>query len=337
MILFRLFFLCFLATTSLAEENSKPRLVVYTHELYIQDWMQVGNPIKKAFESGCNCKIEFITFSNSSSIISRLVLEGESTRADIVLGLSSYILDKAEDTKLFAEINFKPQLDLPIEWKNKYFLPFEYSYLTLVYNSKKIKYPPPSSLEELINSDLNYQVVIQDPRTSSTGLAAVLWIKEIYGDRSSEIWQKLKKKIHLISRTWGESYSLFAYGQGDLVITNSTSPVYHMLVENNYDYKALKFPEGHVLGFSTMGMLKSSKNKELGEKFMKYVLSKNFQRLIPVNHFMNPAIDIDDEMPKEYNNIPKFDKTYFVDSDTLRKNRDSWIKEWLVVMLSKTK
>lgn len=336
LVYFLLFFCSVLLNCfSFAGEEKRNKITVYTHELYVQDWMHVGNPVKKAFEYECKCKVEFVTFTNSSSILSRLILEGNNTRADVVLGLSSYILDKAEDTKLFDKLNFKPDnLTLPIKWTNEYFIPFEYSYLTLVYNSKKLKYPSPVSFDDLVNSKYNYKIIIQDPRTSSTGVAFVLWLKEIYGDKSNEVWKKLKKKVHLISRTWGESYSLFTYGQGDFVVTNSTSPIYHMLVENNHDYKSVSFDEGHILEVSTLAKLKTSKNKELADKFIEYVLSKPFQRLIPINHFMHSVVDIGPDLPKEYSQIPNFKGAFFVDSNDLRNNRDKWIKEWLLAMLS---
>ena len=51
--------------------------------------------------------------------------------------------------------------------------------------------------------------MIEDPRTSTPGLGLLLWVRELYGDRAPEAWQKLKPRILTVSKGWSEAYGLF--------------------------------------------------------------------------------------------------------------------------------
>lgn len=72
--------------------------------------------------------------------------------------------------------------------------------------------------------------------------------------------------------------------------------------------------------------LKTSKNPKLADKFMNFILSKNFQEQIPKGNWMYPVIDID--LPKEFVNLPKPKISLEFDENTVFKNRKIWINNW---------
>ena len=101
---------------------------------------------------------------------------GQITR---LLHRSMFVTGTAE-TALFAPHGIEsPQLDLPIEWQDDLFLPFDWGYFAFVYDKTKVE-TPPTSFEELADSDLS--ILIQDPRSSTPGLGLVLWVKAVYGE-----------------------------------------------------------------------------------------------------------------------------------------------------------
>ncbi len=324
---FILLFLVFISSVSFAKE--KPHtLTIYCNDSFANDWMQIGHPIKRAFEFQCNCKVEFVTLSEGSDGLSRIMLEGKNSAADLVVGLDMALIEKFKQSGLFVPLHITPEhLNLPIKWTDTYFIPYNYAYLAFVYNAKKFKNPP-KSFHDLINhSDENFRIAIQDPRTSSTGLGLLLWIKSLYPNNSQEVWHKLKKKILTITKGWSESYSLFTQGEADMVLSYNTSPAYHMLSEDTDDIKAAEFTEGHYLQIELIGKLKYSKEPKLADQFVKFVLSHSFQRLIPMNNFMLPVIDLGKDMPKEYNKIFTPSKVFIIEST--QAERKLWIKEWL--------
>lgn len=328
---FLLLLFLLLSNITLAKEASPLRtLVIYCNESFASDWMQIGHPIKRAFEFQCNCKVEFVVLSDGTTTLSRAMLEGNKSRADLVVGLDISLIEKAKGSGIFAPLNISTNnLNLPIKWSDPYFIPYDYGYLAFIYNSAKLKNPP-KSLQELIDyPNKNFKIIIQDPRTSLTGFSLLLWIKSLYPNNSVEIWRQLKKKILTVTKSWSESYSLFMHEEVDMVLGYTTSPIYHMMAENNPDIRATEFKEGHYLQVELIGKLKSSKEPELADQFIKFVLSPSFQHLILVNNFMLPVINLGDNIPKEYNSTFTPTKVFIVTSDELKEKRSIWIKEWL--------
>ena len=132
------------------------------------------------------------------------------------------------------------------------FLPYDYGYFAFVYNSERLP-DPPTSLRQLIEDEQGPTLLIQDPRTSISGLALVLWVQAVYGDRSGEVWEALAPNILTVTKDWSTSYGLFTDGEADMVLSYTTSPAYHMFAEEDFTKKAAIFPEGHYFRVETVG------------------------------------------------------------------------------------
>ena len=99
------------------------------------------------------------------------------------------------------------------------------------------------------------KIVIQDPRSSISGLALVLWVKKIYGKDAGEYWQKLAPKILTVTKGWSEAYGLFTDGEAGGVLSFTTSPAYHIVVEEDNTKQAAIFKEGHYPFFELAAKL----------------------------------------------------------------------------------
>ena len=140
-------------------------------------------------EKKFNTNLEFITVDSAATLLTKIILEGPSTKADIILGLDMNLIDQANMSNLFLEHSFNDlnkKINLPIEWESQKFIPYNYGYFAFVYNNKKFKNPP-KSMNELINNT-KARIVIQDPRTSTPGLGLLTWIKAIYGNEAENKW-----------------------------------------------------------------------------------------------------------------------------------------------------
>jgi len=309
---------------------AKETLTIYTYDSFISEWGP-GPIIKEKFENNCNCEIYFSSSDSAASILSKIILEGSSTKADIILGLDMNLLVQAKNTNLFLNHPFNDldvRLNMPIKWTDEIFVPFDYGYFAFVYNNKKFTNPP-SSMDELINNT-DAKIVIQDPRTSTPGLGLLSWIKYIYGDNAGKEWKKLNKKIVSVTKGWTDSYyNIFLAGEADLVLSYTTSPVAHIMFENNYDYSAINFEEGNYLSIEFAGILKSSKKKNIANDFMNFMLSNEFQSVIPSTNIMYPVINIENQLPEAYKKINIPEKSLQIDPSVLNTNKEMWIMEWL--------
>ena len=304
------------------------KLTIYTYDSFVSEWGP-GPIIEKIFEEKHNADLEFVAVDSAATLLNKVILEGDTTKADIVLGLDMNLFDLAEQSELFISHNINDinnSINLPLKWESNKFVPYNYGYFSFVYNEENLE-TPPRSMDELINST-NARIVIQDPRTSTPGLGLLTWMKALYGDKAGDEWKKLNKKIISVTKGWTDAYyNFFMAGEADMVLSYTTSPAAHIMFEERYDILATTFEEGNYITIEFAGILNNSKNKDLANKFLNFMLSEEFQSVIPSTNIMYPVINIKD-LPEAFNKleVPKFIQ---MDPKQINKNKEKWIDEWL--------
>jgi thiamine transport system substrate-binding protein len=310
-----------------ATAADKPKLVIYTYDAFAADWGPAP-AVKKAFEADCKCELQFVTADSSIGILRKIQLEGASTKADIALGLDTNLTKIAGDTGLFAEHGADGSaLKLPVSWHDPVFLPFDYGYFSFVYNSEKVT-DPPKSFDDLLAMPDDFKIVIQDPRSSTPGLGLLLWVRQIYGDRAPEVWQKLKPRILTITKGWSEAYGLFLKGEAEMALSYTTSPAYHMIAEKDHKYRAAGFSDGHYMQVEVAAIVKSSKQQALARRFMTFMLTPAFQDIIPTTNWMYPAA-AGKPLPAGFEKLHKPSKSLLMSGEDVARHRKAWVQEWL--------
>ncbi|HGN0868784.1 TPA: thiamine ABC transporter substrate binding subunit [Providencia alcalifaciens] len=303
----------------------KPTLTVYTYDSFAAEWGP-GPQIKKNFEAQCECELKLVSLGDGVALLNRLRMEGEKSKADIILGLDNNLLDSAEKTGLFAPADIKTEaLKLPIEWTSKTFIPYDYGYFAFIYDTNKIKQPP-KSMDELLDSKNNWKIIYQDPRTSTPGLGLMLWIEKIYGDKSADAWKKMAAKTLTVTKGWSESYGLFLKGEGDFVLSYTSSPGYQILNDKKDNYAAALFDEGHYMQVEVAARLKHSPQPELAKQFLQFMLTPEFQGTLPTTNWMYPVIDM--PLPEVYNVLPLPAKSLQFSAEEVAKERQTWTRLW---------
>ncbi|MRE03388.1 thiamine ABC transporter substrate binding subunit [Vibrio parahaemolyticus] len=310
------------STSAFAAENT---LTIYTYDSFAADWGQ-GPKIEQAFEAKCGCDVNFVALDDGVSILNRLRLEGGNSKADIVLGLDNNLMAEAKKTGLLTEHNVDTaNTVLPNGWSDTTFVPYDYGYFAFVYNKEKLANPP-KSMKELVETRDDLKVIYQDPRTSTPGQGLMLWMKSIYGDDVTQAWQKLASKTVTVTKGWSEAYSMFLNGESDLVLSYTTSPAYHLIAENDSKFATANFAEGHYMQVEVAAKVKGSKNSELADQFMNFILSDEFQSAMPTGNWMYPVTDV--ELPKGFETLSVPSKSLSFSADEVAKMRKSWIREW---------
>jgi thiamine transport system substrate-binding protein len=304
---------------------ARPVLTVYTYDSFSADWGP-GPAVKKAFEAQCNCELKFVTLEDGVSLLNRVRMEGKNSKADVVLGLDNNLVQAAQKTGLFAESQVDTStLKLPDGWHNTTFVPFDYGYFAFVYDKTRLKNPP-KSLKELVDSPEKWRVIYEDPRTSTPGLGLLLWMQKVYGDQAPQAWQKLAQKTVTVTKGWSEAYGLFLKGEGDLVLSYTTSPAYHIIEEKKENYAAASFAEGHYLQVEVAAQLASSKQPALAQQFLKFMVSPDFQRTIPTGNWMYTVIDT--PLPTGFAALSVPSTALQFSPEDVASQRSGWISQW---------
>lgn len=311
-----------LATTG-AGLAQTPVLTVYAPDYFVSEWGP-GPRIEELFEAECACDLQF----KPGDLLPRILLEGERTEADVVIGLNTDVTRRARESGLFAPHGADTDaLTLPIAWDDPVFLPFNYSHTAFVYDTTRLA-EAPDSFDALLAAPDDLRLVIQDPRSSISGLALALWVQSVYGDGAQDAWAQLAPKVVTVTRGWSESYGLFTDGEADMVLSYTTSPAYHIIAEDDETKRAAIFDEGHYLMIELAATLAGTEEPELAAEFMDFILSEPFQGMIATGNWSIPAALPRAEWPAGFQALDLPETVLFYSEDEAAALRDTAIEAW---------
>ena len=307
-------------------------MTVYTYASFVSEWGP-GPAVEAAFEAECGCDLEFVGVEDGVALLSRLRLEGERTRADIVLGLDMNLVTEARETGLLAPHGLDlAGLHAPVDAAmfGDVFVPYDWGYFSFVYDSETMS-EPPASLKALVE-DSEAEILIQDPRTSTPGLGLLLWVREVYGDGAAAAWEKLRPRIVTVTNGWSEAYGLFLEGEAPMVLSYTTSPAYHVTVEDEDRYRAAAFSEGHYMQVEVAAKVATTDQAALADRFLAFMLTPGFQDIIPTTNWMYPVVIPADGLPPAFDDLIEPTRSLLTAPDTVAARRGDWIDEWLSAM-----
>ncbi|MCK4725987.1 MAG: thiamine ABC transporter substrate-binding protein, partial [Anaerolineales bacterium] len=200
---------------------------------------------------------------------------------------------------------------------------------------------PPTSLEDLLMPEYEGLLVVQNPATSSPGLAFMLATIGRFGEESYlDYWQGLMENDMLVVNDWESAYyNEFSVhgGTHPIVISYGSSPPAEVifadveiaepptgvLVDNESCFRQIEF----------IGILKGTQNRELAEKFIDFVLSPSFQEDLPMQMFVFP-VNQEAQLPEQFAEFASIaESTAEVDPDTIAEKREIWLQEWTETVL----
>ena len=314
----RLLPLLVLAAPAMAQD--RPVLTVLTYDSFVAEWGP-GPEIERRFEESCDCDLRFETGGDGAALLARLQLEGAGSDADVVLGLDTSLILRAGSAGLFTTSNVDAgTLDLPVSWKDDTFIPFDWGWFAFV---RRVETPAPASLAELAASDL--RIIVQDPRSSTPGLGLALWLEKAGGP---ELMEAMADNVVTVTKGWSEAYGLFTEGEGDMVLSYTTSPAYHLIAEGDSGFAADAMAEGNFLQVEVAARLAASDQPELAERFLNFMLSDAFQDVIPTTNWMYPARTPAEGLPEGFETLARPSKTLRTDPGDVEASTRA-TTEWL--------
>ncbi|MDC7228399.1 MAG: thiamine ABC transporter substrate binding subunit [Spirochaetales bacterium] len=317
------------AAEETAAESVENKLIIYTYDSFASDWGPAGAVIPP-FEEQYGIEVELKSAGDSGQVLSRVVLEKDAPQADIIIGIDNNMLAKAiaEDVlEVYKPANISNVPDHLIFDESFHVTPFDYGYFAVNYDSQSMDNPP-ASLEDLTKPEYADSLILMDPRTSSPGLGFLLWTISVYGDDFTDYWNRLKPSILTITDGWDSGYGLYTAGEAPMVLSYTTSPPYHVEYEETDRFKALLFEEGNYMQIEAMGIIKGAPHRSNAEKFIEYMLTDDFQEIIPLTNFMMP-VSSKTQLPESFNYAPVSDTPLLLDTADIDENLDTWLDAWL--------
>jgi thiamine transport system substrate-binding protein len=331
----------------LGEKTATPypvTLTVMTHDSF-----SVSEDIVKKFEDENQVNVVFIKSGDAGTLLNRAILSKESPQADVLYGVDNAFLSRALDEGIFEAYDSPALTAVPEEYKlddQNRALPVDYgdvciNYDKVYFSGKKLAVP--QSLQDLTRADYKGLLVVENPATSSPGLAFLLATVVEFGPNGYlDFWKELRQNGLEVVNGWETAYytnfsASTGKGSQPMVVSYATSPAAEVIFATT---PMTDSPTASILGKNTcfrqiefVGILKGSKQSFLAKKWVDYMLSVSFQEDIPGQMFVfpvNPQAKLPDTFVK-FAQLPE--QPARMDMNEIARNRDSWIQAWTNTVL----
>ncbi len=314
--------------------SNNSELKIYASSIFLNS--DFYSDVIPVFEEIFNCHIELKEFKNAQLMFQQIIAEKDSSEVDIILGLDNTLSAEAISESLF--IDYEPknlkfvQKELIFDETN-HLNPVYYCNLAFIFNSNSIE-EPPETFGEMQDGKFKKMIVILDPETSSFGRAMLLWSVSAFGENGyGHFWKSVKENIFIVAEDYDDAYNIFLAAEAPLLLGSSTIPVYHSQINKTKKYRSTIPQEGGYNLIHGVGIMRSVKNQRLAEQFVEFLLSEDFQNLIPKETWMFP-VNKKVDLPYEFKLLPKpkKDLTGELSSRVVQRRLKSWIKRWKNIM-----
>jgi thiamine transport system substrate-binding protein len=310
-------------------ETKTAPLVVYSYDSFASEW-GAGPSIIAEFEALYGVKVELHAPGDGVTVLSQLIMEKDNPKADVVIGLDNNLLSRTLSEEILEPYKTKElskiSEDLLFD-KSFHLTPYDYGYFAICYDKEFIT-DLPQSLEDLTKEEYKNSLILMDPRTSTPGLGFLLWTIAVYGDDYLSYWDRLTPSILTVTESWSSGYGLFTNEEAPLVLSYSTSPVYHVEYEETTRYGALKFIEGNYEHIEGMGIIKGTENRDLAEKFIDFMLTDSSQKTLALSNIMFPSVK-DTVLPESFSHAFYAEKDLLIDSALIEDKSADWVQQWV--------
>lgn len=319
-----LFFAIIFSLTSFGEE-----IVVYGPSS--SKW--IGKSFAPVFKEKTGIDIKYVSIDG---LVSRLKLEKKNPKADVVVGFTALNTEIAKREKLIVPYIPKNISKVSSEKylmdSEGYVTPFDYGMLAVNYDSKKIPVPP-KTLGEL--AQMKKQLLVENPASSATGEEALLWSIALYGKDWKKFWETLKPAVYTAEPGWSEAFAKFTTGEAPMMIGYATSNLFFEEEEGEKRFDSFLLEEGTFMYLEGVSLVNKKEIKEGAKLFMEYVLSEEFQTLVPNKNYMFPVTEV--AMPEGFDSVPTTENMVKLSDEQIKdlvENLDKYKAE-LVELLKK--
>jgi thiamine transport system substrate-binding protein len=318
-------------------------VVLVTHDSFA-----ISKAVKAAFERQSGLKLRILQTGDAGAALNRALLTAGKPEGDAFFGVDNNLLTRALDGDLLVPYRspdaakVDPGFDLDPTHR---LTPVDHSEVCLVYDRAWFAghgIEPPRSLEDLTLPRYRGLTVVENPATSTPGLAFVLaTIARLGPDGWKSYWQKLRVNKVFVSDGWDDAYnaqfsgSSGHRGKHPIVVSYSTDPA----AEVFFAGKPLQTsPVALVRGscfrqIEFAGVLRGSRNPRGAQKLIDFLLSPRFQAGMPLTMFVLPVRE-GVALPPVYRRFPPVvTNPLQLPARTIGANRDRWIREWSSVVV----
>jgi thiamine transport system substrate-binding protein len=317
-------------------------LTVMTHDSFA-----ISENVVIAFEEASNVDVVFLQSGDAGTMLNKAILAKDAPLADVMFGVDNTFLSRALEADIFDAYQ-SPALS---EVSTEFVLDSSFRALPVDYGDVCINYDKNYFEENNLAVPLRSKIW-RSPNTTACSwwkappLLHLVWHSCLPPAPISvmailDYWQSLKDNGVVVVDGWETAYYTnfsASSGQGPqpMVVSYASSPAAEVFFASE---PLTESPTASIVAPSMcfrqiefVGILKNGQNRDLAEKFLDFMLGKQFQEDMPLNMFVYP-VNQTAQLPEVFvQHAQVADQPASITYDEIAANRDAWIEAWAEVM-----
>jgi thiamine transport system substrate-binding protein len=308
-----------------------------------------GSPLNDAlaaFTEDTGIAVEIVQAGDTGTMVSKAVLTAGNPEGDVMFGVDNTFLSRVVEAGVFDAYEAAGLDAVPDQLRalvpDGEATPVDFGDVCINYDRAGLAergLEPPADLAALITPDYRDLLVVENPATSSPGLAFLLATIARFGDGWQDYWTALRENGVKVVDGWEQAYNeeFSGIGGGDrpLVVSYGSSPPFEVMFADppidEPNTGAIESTCFRQVEFA--GVLRGTDAEDEAQQLVDFLISPAFQEQVALNLFVFPAnesVALDDVFTE--NAVIPADPAS-LDPATIDANREAWIDEWTDIVV----
>ena len=342
-----IFVLLFITLAPLAAQDDASEMTLLT--LVTHDSFDIPPELLADFTAETGIELRILRAGDTGTLITQAILSANDPLGDLLFGVDNTFLSRALEADLFL-----PYVSPLLEQVGAHFLiegeervtPIDFGDVCLNYDRayfEERQLALPETLADLTKEAYRDLLVVQNPATSSPGLAFLLATVAVFGAEGDynylDYWRDLAANNVRITEGWTDAYfgeftAGSETGTRPLVVSYASSPPFTVDEETGEAATgSIVTPDTCFRQVEYVGILRGTDHEDPARLFIDFMLSRPFQEALPYSMYVFP-VNLEAELPVEFSahaQIPSQPVT--ISAAAIAAGRQEWTQAWLEAML----
>jgi thiamine transport system substrate-binding protein len=334
-----------LLVAACGDDDGAESITLVTHDSFPAEEGPLSEALA-AFTEETGVDVEHVVAGDAGQMVSKAVLTAGNPEGDVMFGVDNTFLSRVVDEEVFEPYTADGLDTIPDELlalvPDGEATPVDYGDVCINYDIAWFAeqgLEPPTDLAALAEPEYRDLLVVQNPATSSPGLAFLMaTIVEFGDDGWRDYWARLRDNGVDVVDGWEQAYYerfSWAGGPKPLVVSYGTSPPSEVLFADPPVEEAptAVAEETCFRQVEFAGVLRGTDARDEAEELVDFLISERFQSEVALTMFVYP-VNRDVPLPPEFTEYsvqPESPKT--LEPNTIAANRESWIDQWTDTVL----
>lgn len=308
-----------------APSPTSNEVVLLTHDSFA-----MSKKVLREFESSTGLTVKIVQNGDTGQLVNSAILAAGAPQGDVMFGVDNTFLSRAQQAGIFSDYSAP---GAPAELAQPGVTPVDTGYVCLNYDREFFAdRTPPATPADLTKPEYQDLTVVENPATSSPGLAFLL--STVAQGDWEKYWSDLKANGVKVVDSWDNAYyQQFSGGSGEgtrpIVVSYSTSPAAEVMFSEDGQATTANVEAQCFQQVEYAAVMAGAQNPSGAQKLVDFMLSRAFQDQVGEQMFVYAVVP-GATVPEAFGEPPA--DPVVMPPQEIADGRDEWIEQWSQIM-----